>query len=367
MTHSKPDMSSQISTPVTIDDIARRARVHPSTVSRTMAADPEKLTPRRRQILEMAREMGYTPNANAVAMRRGASDTIGLLVVSTFLQATTPSQLSTGSYAMLAAAEAGLRLIADFFNWNTDWAPDTEAPVPQIVRERRVGGIIATGTWTQPQFDQILSWNIPACVIGQLENVPEALCSVGLNIQAGMAEAVQYLAALGHRKIALVIGGPKHMAHVQQQQAFQRTATEFGIACGDEWIIRADIDYPVRARPMAEGVRITTQLMQRPIDKRPTAIIYGNDAITLGGLQAAAQLGINVPNDLSLIGSADSFMAVGSEPQLTSIREDFHQFMATALRLVELQIRNFSIPQRHLLVDCPLIKRQSCAPPPDVK
>ena len=77
MNEMNADMSSQLSNPVTIDDIAKRAKVHPSTVSRTMAADPEKLTPRRRKILEMAKEMGYTPNVNAAALRRGASDTIG--------------------------------------------------------------------------------------------------------------------------------------------------------------------------------------------------------------------------------------------------------------------------------------------------
>jgi LacI family transcriptional regulator len=151
---------------------------------------------------------------------------------------------------------------------------------------------------------------------------------------------------------------------MQQQQAFEKTCAEFGLPMGEEWLQRADIDYPKTARPFAEGYRITKLLLQRPQATRPTAIIYGNDAIAVGGLQAAAQLDVSVPNDLSIIGSLDSYMATGSEPQLTSIREDFHQMMAHALRLVELQIKNMSIPQRHLLVDCPLIKRQSCAPPP---
>lgn len=363
MTDSKVEMNLSLTSPVTIDDIARRANVHPSTVSRTMAADPEKLTPRRRKILEMAREMGYTPNANAAALRRGASDTIGMLVVSTYLEHPTQSQLSSASFAMRASAEMGLRLITDFFNWGTTWRPDGDAPIPQIVREKRVGGIIAMGTWVQPQFDQILSWKIPACAIGQLDNVPDVLCTAGLNIKAGMTEAVQYLAALGHRKVALVIGGPRHVAHVHQQQAFELTAAEFGLPTGDRWIQRADIDFPQSARPLAEGCRITRALLERPVEHRPTAIIFGNDAMAVGGLQAAAQLGVNVPGELSIIGTSDSFLASGSEPQLTSIREDHHQLMATALRLVDLQIRNMSIPQRHVLVDCPLIKRQSCAPP----
>jgi LacI family transcriptional regulator len=363
MTETTPDRNSPLPAPVTIDDIARRAQVHPSTVSRTMAADPEKLTPRRRKILEMAREMGYTPNSNAAALRRGASDTIGMLVVSSYLEHPTQSQLSTASYAMRASAETGLRLITDFFNWGTSWQPGDDGPIPQIVRERRVGGIIVLGTWCQPQFDQILSWKIPACAIGQLDNVPQALCTVGLNVQSGMTEAVQYLAALGHRKIALVIGGAKHVAHVHQQQAFERTASEFGLPIGDDWLIRADIDFPRTAKPLAEGERLTAELLKRPIAKHPTAIIYGNDAMAIGGLQAAAKCNISVPNELSIIGTSDSFLASGSEPQLTSIRDDHHSLMSTALRLVDLQIRNVSIPQRHVLIDSPLIKRQSCAPP----
>ena len=356
-------MSTPPNSLITIDDIARRAKVHPSTVSRTLAADPQKLTAKRKSILAMAHEMGYTPNANAAALRKGASDTIGMLVVSTFLQSTTPSQLSIGSYAMLAAAEVGLRLITDFFDWHTDWTPQDDVLVPQIVRERRVGGIIATGTWQQPQFDQILSWKTPACVVGQLDHVPDELCSVGMDVRGGMAQAVQYLAALGHRKIALVVGGPKHVAHLQQKESFQNTAREFGLPAGDDWVCHADIDTPKTARPLAEGLKITTQLLKRQEHLRPTAIIYGNDTIAIGGLQAAATLGVNVPSELSIIGTSDTYLAVGSEPQLTSIREDYHQLMTDALRLVELQIRNISIPQRHLLIECPLIKRQSCAPP----
>ena len=363
MNEMNADMSSQLSNPVTIDDIAKRAKVHPSTFSRTMAADPEKLTPRRRKILEMAKEMGYTPNVNAAALRRGASDTIGMLVVSTFLQYPTSSQLSTASFAMRAAAENSLRLITDFYNWGTQWTPDADLPIPQIVRERRVGGIIATGTWAPPQFNQILSWKIPACVVGQLQNVPDALCSVGMNIRGGMYEAVQYLAALGHRKIALMIGGPKHMAHVQQQQAFEQATSEFNLSGGEQWLIRAEIDSPQTARPLAEGYHLTLQLLDRPTDTRPTAIIYGNDALAIGGLQAAAKRDVDVPSELSIIGTSDTFLAVGSQPQLTSIHEDHHQMMTAALRLVEMQIRNQNIPLRHMLVDCPLIKRQSCAPP----
>ncbi|HCD32254.1 MAG TPA: hypothetical protein DER01_07585, partial [Phycisphaerales bacterium] len=155
----------------------------------------------------------------------------------------------------------------------------------------------------------------------------------------------------------------KHVAHIHQQQAFEQTAVEFGLPTGDQWIVRADIDYPKTARPLAEGCRITTELLKRPTDTRPTAIIYGNDAMAVGGLQAAGQMNVSVPGELSIIGTSDSFMASGSEPQLTSIREDHHQLMATALRLVDLQIRNMSIPQRHVLVDGPLVKRESCAPP----
>ena len=166
-----------------------------------------------------------------------------------------------------------------------------------------------------PRVDELVRLGLPAVVVGgPLEN--RALPAVFHDEGSVVVEAVQYLAALGHTRIAQVTGVGEFVHTRQRSGAFERATADLGLAGGH---------HRDRLQRRAGRTRDAQAPLARPTRRR--AIVYDSDLLAVTGLGVAQQMGFSVPDDVSIVGWDDSLISQVVHPPLTAITRDI-----TALR-----------------------------------
>ncbi|GLY79486.1 LacI family DNA-binding transcriptional regulator [Actinoallomurus iriomotensis] len=306
----------------TIADIARRAGVTKSTVSFALNGRPGVSEATRARILDIAREMGWQPSRTARALSGGRAGVLGLVVdrpartlgVEPFYM-----QLISGIEAELSSRDTALLLQV------TDDAGAQEATYRCWWAERRVDGVFLVDLRVDDERTKVLAeLGMPAIVVGG----PHGLGGLpGLwNDEIAPVRAVlEYLVALGHRRIARVAGLPGLWHTVMRDEAFERIARELGVTPSG-----GTADYTGDA-----AARVTRRLLASSAP--PTAIVYDNDVMAVAGLGVAAEMNIRVPDRLSIVAWDDSVLCRLVHPPLTAVGLDIAAYGAeVARRLADL-------------------------------
>lgn len=302
----------------------------------------------RHRILEAADELDWRPSARGRALSESRARALGLVM---FRPA-----------GLLAADPFFARFIAGV---ETELGPRGIALVLQVVSEAteaegyrrlalegRADGVFLTDVRTDDSRIALLrELNLPA-VAAQPGPDPE-IPWVGIDDREGIAAAVAHLAALGHSRIAHVAGPPQYVHSSSRRQGFVTACDRLGLSPGP--IVTGDFT-------AAGGAAATTTLLDRPAP--PTAVIYANDLMAVGGMQAARAAGRHIPGDLSVVGFDDIPLAPHLSPALTTVSADVDALgrrCATALlNLVE------GRPPDGGWLDPPrLLRRGSTAVPPN--
>jgi DNA-binding LacI/PurR family transcriptional regulator len=193
---------------------------------------------------------------------------------------------------------------------------------------------------------------MPVAAVGH-PSLTGGLTSVWTDDATAVTEAVRYLAALGHRRIARV-GGAAALGHTAMRTAaFDDAARGLGLA--GAWQVTTD--YSGEA-----GGRATRSLLTSPPADRPTAIVYDNDIMAVAGLSVAAEMGLHVPRDVSLLAWDDSQLCRLTHPTLSAMSHDVHGFGAEAARTLFGVITGEG-PGSHPVPTPVLTPRGSTAPP----
>ena len=306
---------------VTIRDIAERAGVSKGAVSYALNGRPGVSDDTRDRILAIARELGWYPNRAARALSAARADACGLVLARPartlalepfFMEflAGVESELSSRSIALtIQLVEDVEQEIAVYRRW---WG------------EHRVDGVLMVDLRVDdPRVDEIVRLGLPAVVVGgPLEN--GRLPAVWHDEAAVIVEAVQYLAALGHRRLAQVTGVGEFVHTVQRRAAFEASTRDLGL---ESEIV--ETDYSVE-----QGARATRKLLSSP--SPPTAIIFDSDLLAVTGLGVAQQMGFAVPDELSIVGWDDSLISQVVHPPLTALTRDIGAYgIAATRRLLE--------------------------------
>ncbi|WP_326555020.1 LacI family DNA-binding transcriptional regulator [Micromonospora sp. NBC_01813] len=302
----------------TIADIARRAGVSKGAVSYALNGQPGVSEATRQRILAIAAEIGFNPNSAARALSGASANAVGLalsrpariLGIEPFFM-----ELISGVEAELSARSYALTLQV---------VADTEAEVAVYRRwwgERRVDGVflcdLRIGDSRVPALEEL---QLPAVVIGGPGHTG-SLPSVWSDDAAALVETVEYLVALGHRRIAR-IGGLPGLLHTEiRATAFADVCRELGL----EQCVTVPSDYTGE-----EGARVTRRLLSTAA--RPTAMIYDNDVMAIAGLSVAQEMGLAVPGDLSIVAWDDSALCQLVHPSLTALGRDIPAYGAHAAR-----------------------------------
>jgi DNA-binding LacI/PurR family transcriptional regulator len=303
----------------TIADIARRAGVTKSTVSFALNGRPGVSQATRGRILDIAQEMGWQPSRVARALSGGRAGVLGLVVdrpartlgIEPFFM-----QLISGIEGELASRDIALLLQM------TEERAAQHATYRRWWAERRVDGVFVVDLQVDDERVRVLAeLGMPAIVVGG----PQGLAGLpGLWNDEGAAvrAVVEYLAALGHRRIARVAGLPGLWHTVVRGEAFEGAARELGITPVGE-----TTDYTGD-----EGARVTRRLLSS--SRPPTAIVYDNDIMAVAGLAVAAEMGVPVPDRLSIVAWDDSVLCRLVHPPLTAVSLDIPAYGAQVARLL---------------------------------
>ncbi|MBN1170542.1 MAG: LacI family DNA-binding transcriptional regulator [Micromonosporaceae bacterium] len=332
----------------TIADIAKRAGVSKGAVSYALNGHAGVSETTRKRILAIAEEIGWSPNTAARALSGSVAFAIGLPLCRPartlgsepfFMELVSglETELSTRSYALTMQVVADVKAeIALYRRW---WA------------ERRVDGVILVDLHVNdPRVPVVIELGLPAVIIGNPSGIG-GLTGVWSDDAGALTETVEYLVALGHRRIARVTGLPDLLHTRIRDDAFTAIRERLGLA---EAVIHP-ADYTGE-----ESARVTRRLLSSA--HRPTAVIYDNDIMAVAGLAVAQEMGVRVPADLSIVAWDDSPLCKLVHPSLTAVSRDIPRYGARAARQLLAAISGARI-ENYQDATPRLVPRGSTAPP----
>ncbi|MEU4214957.1 LacI family DNA-binding transcriptional regulator [Actinoplanes sp. NPDC026623] len=333
----------------TIADIAREAGVSKGAVSYALNGRPGVSEATRERILAIADRRGFRASAAARALAGAPAKVVGLalqrppstLGVEPFfmeLISGVEAELSTRSYALL------LRMVPD-----GDAAAEIDVYRQWWVEGRVDGVLLCDVRADDPRVPAVEEIGLPTVIVGPPAGGGSA--SVWSDDAVSVAEALEHLAGLGHRRVARVAGiaGLAHTA--ARTRAFAEACPRLPVTSANTiWT-----DYTGEA-----GARATRDLLGG--HPRPTAIVYDNDIMAIAGLATARELGLRVPAELSIVAWDDSPVCGLVHPPLTALTRDIAAYGAHAARLLLAVIGGEQVGSR---LDEParLVARGSTAPP----
>lgn len=303
---------------MTIADIAERAGLSKGAVSYALNGQPGVSEQTRARVLAIAEELGWYPNRAARSLSASRADACGLVIARPArLLSLEPffMELISGVEAELSSRSIGLTLQL------VDSLDDEIAVYRRWWAERRVDGVLIVDLRVgDPRVDELARLGLPAVVVGG--PVGGTLPAVWNDDALPMQETIRYLAALGHRRIAQVAGLGEFLHTRTRVDAFQEVIAELGLP-GEV----VETDYTPES-----GARATRNLLSRP--ERPTAIVFDSDILAVTGLGVAQQMGLSIPDDLSLVAWDDSLICQVVHPRLTAVSRDIPAYGVDAARVL---------------------------------
>ncbi len=293
---------------VTISDVAQAAGVSKGAVSYALNGLPGVSQDTRDRILQVAKDLGWTPNLRAKGLSSAKAYALGLVV------ARDPSLLGTDPFfpAFIAGIETALAEDEYTLVLSVATAPGAEERCyRKLVDNGRVDGVILTDVRRHDsRIALLLELKLPAVTL----NRPDAASpfpAVSVDESAGIVAAVEHLLTLGHTRIAHVGGGQEYIHGRSRRAAWEGAMTRAGLSA--ELFAAADFT-------AAGGVAATADLLRRP--ERPTAIVYANDLMATAGQSYVQGLGLRVPDDLSITGYDNAEFTQYLNPPLTTLATD---------------------------------------------
>lgn len=318
-----------------IREVADRAGVAPSSVSRVLSDHPNVSAAMRRRVLQAVNDLGYEPDMLARSLRRGASNTVGFVVgdISNPLLAEialgAETTLSEERYAMLLA--------------NSRNDPALDASHIQLFPRRRVDGLLLSlADETHPDtLSALRSAGVPSVLIDREVDPSIGVSGVYSDHDRGIREAVDDLVAHGHLRIGLVTGPasvrPSRMRADAVQLSARRHAGVVAVTRAGQFSVE-------------HGAIATAELLDS--SEPPTAIIAGSNQVLVGVLRTLRQRGMRVPTDISVVTCDHVPLAELVEPALATIYRDSAELgrQAAAMLLRRLDggpAESMSLPVRY--------------------
>ncbi|BBC32152.1 LacI family transcriptional regulator [Streptomyces graminofaciens] len=335
---------------ITIKDVAARAGVSKGAVSLAFNQRPGLSDATRDRIFAAARELGWAPNLAARSLSSQRVDVVGLAICRPAkLLGLEPFYMEfiSGVESVLTERSCSLllRLVRNL---------EEEVGLQDAWwRGRQVSGsILVDFRADDPRVAAAERLGMPVVAVGH-PSLTGGLTSVWTDDATAVTEAVRYLVALGHRRIARV-GGAASLGHsALRTAAFEGAAGSLGLS--RVWQVATDFSGE-------SGARATRSLLTGVGDDRPTAIVYDNDIMAVAGMSVATEMGVRVPEDVSLLAWDDSQLCRLTRPTLSAMSHDVHGFGAEVARTLFAVIAGDGAS--HPVATPVLVPRGSTAPAP---
>ena len=331
---------------MTLEDVAKRARVSTATVSRVLNGARGVRPATQARVLRAVEELNYTPDLNARSLAGGQPRSLGV-VVSNIVN---PFFLDIFRSVEARARQNGYDLIVA----NTDYAPERLASSIMTILGRRVAGLALVVSETVPPVVSTIAAKLPVVLYDGGGHRLKNVTNIRANYRGGMHRIVEYLHALGHRRMAFIGHhtrlGPLH----ERREAF--------VAIAEEYAPRVKVMTVESADGLAGGQEAMRHIMDSGF--KPTAISCVNDLMAVGALRELHVRGVSVPDDVSVTGFDNIALSEFAFPALTTAdvpREAIGRLLFDAL--VPPTGDDQGLSRGEVVVETQLIVRESTAPP----
>jgi LacI family transcriptional regulator len=335
--------------PVTIREVARLAEVHPGTVSRALNPQTRGLVNNETaaRVLAAADQLGYRPNSMARGLKTSRSLTVGVLIPDLTNPLFPPivrgidDRLTVDGYTPLLV--------------NTDSDPARERASIEAMLARRVDGFIAaTARLDVEPLAEAIARGLPLVLVNRtFEDGSISACTV--DDRHGSELAVRHVVDLGHERIGYVAGPQNVSTGHRRYLGFVAAMDEAGLAAPPERVAFTG------AFTEEEGAGACAALLRAA--PGVTAIITANDRLAIGCYDTLSGLGLNCPDDISVVGFNDMLFIDRLRPPLTSVRVPQREVGFAAADMLLAQLNDQDIKPRELLLAPSMVVRGSTAPP----
>ncbi|MBO8163515.1 MAG: LacI family DNA-binding transcriptional regulator [Brevibacillus sp.] len=326
----------------TIYDVAEKAGVSISTVSRVINNTGRISEKTKKKVLQVMESLRYQPSVVASALTGKRTRTIGLII----------PDVANPFFAEIARRieDRGRELGFNLLMCNTDNNQHTEEMALSLLKQKSVDGIIiGTTTKNYTLLNELLQEQFPVALIAQ--DIPELVIDVvTVDDFLGGYQATSHLVSLGHTKIAFLMGNSGRTSDKYRLQAYRQVLEENRLPFDERLVVETDYS-------MEAGKRAALEILASP--QRPTAIFAGFDLIAIGVYQAAKELGLRIPDDLSVVGFDNTILATIVDPPLTTIAQPIDEMGRQVMDLLVREIEGSKSTKQRVILPPELIIRNS--------
>lgn len=334
--------------------MAREAGVSKTAVSFAFNS-PDRLSPETAsRILGVAESLGYRPHPVARMLSQRQTLSIGVLV---------PQALSViFSNPFFGAFSEGVALAAEESGYGLHFISPLRGSLARAMHRATVDGVVAVGLAADhPEIEQIRAAGIPLVTVDS-EAYPD-LASVDVDDEGGARAAAEHLLALGHRSFVVIgVEPPPPGLRVAPDGVMGRRLRGYGSALAARGVELPDAAFVVGPATIEGGMAAFRRTLEHGL--RPTAVLAMSDAMAIGVMRAARELGIRVPAELSVVGFDDIDLAQHTHPPLTTVHQPIRQKGEMAVRVLLSVVARRDRHPEQLRLETRLIVRGSTGPAP---
>lgn len=311
----------------TIYDIASEAGVSPATVSRVLSNSGYPVRESvRRKILSTAERLNYSPNIIGRMLKKSESTDIGVIIPT--ISNPFYSQVVLG--IELEARKRGYSVLL----CNSFRDSETEKKYIRYLYQKQVGGIILPNIEEDHPFIKEMQGG--GLRLAAFEQYSAGLggIKIGFDYEKGVQLAVEHLIAMGHRNIAFLSAPLHKKSRIEMLEGYKGTLSRHGIPLDEGRIILSETEeeYDNGSYEFENGKRLAAGFME--LKMRPTAIFAINDITAIGIIQELSNNGVNVPEDVSVVGFDNIEFSSMSNPPLTTVNQPSYEIGKLACRML---------------------------------
>ena len=331
--------------PTTLKDIARIAGVSTATVSKVISGKHHDIGASTIEtVRRLARELDYRPNVLARSMKTKVTRTIGLIIP----DVRNPFFTDLARGAEDSARERGYSLLF----CNTDDDLSKELAYIETLAQKQVDGIaLAASLNRDREREEQFKVPLPIVTLDRDVFFPGVKGHIATDNEKGAFDAVKYLISLGHRRILFLSGELQTQVSSQRLAGYRRALADAGIAFAEELLITGPYSFEFGY----DTIKAWT------VDPEVSAIFCGNDMIALGVIKALKERQVRVPQDISIMGFDDIYLASINTPTLTTVRQPSYELgYLTVQRLIDI-LEGEEPDDPTLVIELEVIPRESTA------
>lgn len=326
-----------------IKDVAKKAGVSIATVSRVINNVPLVNPQTKEKVLQAVKETGYRPNAIARSLKLQKTDTIGVLIY----DITKPyyTQISRGIQDILSMEGYNILLC------NGDSNQQKEEDAMDLFFQKQCDGIIYIGKFFPDNIRQKLDYMNTPTVICSSKDETGTYPSVVNSDYDSSYEMVKYINDLGHKKIGFINAKEdKSYCAKMRGSGIETALKELKINKNEDWFAYGDYT-------MYSGYECAKIILSKK--EKPSVIICGNDEMAIGAKKAIVEEGLNVPDDISLVGLNSLEMGRWAVPSITSVNNYMYDLGAVSARMLSKMISKEVVVEKEVIISHEIVEGES--------